>query len=356
MPPVSDQAYKNLLNINHSAMRVFNTCPNLYREQFITKVYEEPDKDYFLYGSLVDCLLTEPDKLKEHFVRVDSKLDPLDALKYEQKIKELELEMNTPDKKGETMIEKAARENKTALSGVESRKTKIQELHVKCAAIKQLGTKEQVTNAVWQNAEETAEAIKNNPMFRELTFNEFTSQQVFVDSEAGRKGRLDYVRFSPPIQTLYASYSANLIDIETLRSGINDLDEKSKYGTIVDVKTTYLISKFEPEQYASQLAVYQHLVFATTGIKCRCFIIAGDKDTNCKRSQDYELSQPLLDRAWNRYLQVEGTFLKCQKANVWPSAKELWGTQQECFRCSICKDRPFSFNEPLLVNGPLFLR
>lgn len=351
----NEMAYReDMVNTNHSALRVFNTCPNLYNEQYNLKTYEEPDKDYFIYGSLVDRILTSPSDVDKYFVRVERQLDPSDALKYEQKIKDLEAEMVIPDKKGISMVEKSESGNKTALAGIEKREREIEDLRMRLSKIKELGQKQQVTDAMWQNALATADAIKANPFFQELKFDEFTSQQVFIDPKNNRKGMLDYVRLSPPAQKLYAAYKANLLDRDALRTGIMELSPKSRVGRIVDIKTTYLLSKFEPEMYATQLAVYQKLVEQLMGITCDCFIVAGDKDSDCKRAQDYQLSQALLDRAWNRYLAVEVAFRECSKLNKWPSAKELWGTKQECFRCSVCKDRPFSFDGPLLVNGPLF--
>lgn len=353
--PDSEKDYRqDSSNVNHSALKyAFNVCPNLYREQYITKVYEEPEKDYFLYGSLVDCLLTTPEDTGKKFVRVDKKLDPADALKYEQAIKELQLEMNTPDKKGETMLEKAEKGNKTSQAGIDKREREMEELRTRLSNIRELGSKQQITNGMWQDAYETADAIKNNPMFKELSFDEFSSQQVFVDPATQRKGMLDYVRFSTPLQKLYVLYKAGSLDHDAFLRGVADLSEESRSGIIVDIKTTKLISEFEPEIYASQLAIYQRLVEAVTGVRCRCFIIAGDKDPKCKRSQDYELSQSLIDRAWGRFVQVESAFRECKEEDNWPSAKELWGTKQQCFRCSICKDRPFSFTKPLLVEGPI---
>lgn len=350
-----EQAYRDdAVNTNHSALRLFNTCPNLYYEQCITKTYEEPEKDYFVYGSLVDRLLTSPADVDAYFVRVERQLDPSDALKYEQKIKELTFEMETPDKKGISMIEKAESGNKTAKSGIEKREREIEGFRERLATIKELGQKQQVTNAMWLNAHATAEVIKCNPFFQELKFDEFSSQQAFIDPVPRRKGMLDYVRFAPPIQKLYVSFKAGVISRDALRSSIEQFSPESRRGRIVDIKTTARLSEFEPKMYATQLAVYQKLVESLTGIVCECFIVAGDKDSECKRSQDYQLAQPLLDRAWSRYLQVEAAFRECEKAEKWPSAKELWGVKQECFRCSICKDRPFSFDKPLLVNGPLF--
>lgn len=349
---VDEKAYRyDTTFTNYSALRIFNVCPNLYREQYITKEYKEPDKDYFLYGSLVDCMLTCPEELEKKYVRVDSKVDASDALKYEQKIKELELEMETPDKKGLTMKQKAESDNKTAQSGIASRIAKIEELREKLHAIKQLGTKRQVTGGMWQDAQETAEAIRNNPTFKMMTFNEFTSQQIFVDQEANRKGILDHVTFAPGIQKLYAALKAGMMEDAEFRAAIAEIEPEHHGGIITDIKTTYLLSEFEPMQYAGQLAVYQQLVYAATGIMCRCRIIAGDKDPNIKRAQDYELSQPLLDAAYARFLEVERYFTSCKRDSWFPSAKELWGPKQKCFRCSVCKDRPFSFTGPLMVNG-----
>lgn len=346
----------NYENVNFSALRVFNTCPNLYREQFITKTYIEPEKDYFLYGSLVDCLLTTPERLDEVYVRVDSRLDASDALKYEQCIKELELEMNTPDKKGVTMIEKAQEGNKTAVAGLAKREREIEEYRQKLSVIRNMGQKTQVTPSMWNDAHETAEAIRNNPLFKTLDFNEFTTQQVFFDAKHKRKGMLDYIQFThPSIQKLYASFKAGIIDRDALRSSILDFPEADRKGWIIDIKTTYLISKFEPQTYAGQLAIYQNLVEELTGIKCECFIIAGDKDPSIKRAQDYKFGQALLDSAYRSFVQVEKAYLWCKKQDLFPAAKELWGPKQECFRCSKCSERPLSATDaPLLVTGSIF--
>lgn len=56
----------------------------------MTKTYEEPEQDYFVYGKLVDAMLTEkPEFIAENFIRVDRKINPADALKFENQIKTL---------------------------------------------------------------------------------------------------------------------------------------------------------------------------------------------------------------------------------------------------------------------------
>lgn len=339
---------------NYSALKLFSVCPNLYREQYLTKEFEPEDKDYFLYGLLVDCILTTPDDTDSRFVRVKTKVDPQDKLQFEVDIKNLRKEMTDPDKKGNSMAEKADAGNKTCIAGIAKREKEIAELEAKIKVIDSLGDKQQITNGMWQSAVDTVEAIKNNPTFQTLEFNEITSQQIFVDPVSKRKGITDHVVFHPNFQESYRMFRTGLLTGDKLRAIAAALPEEERTGWITDIKTTYLIKKFEPCMYAGQLANYQKLVEAVTGLTLRCRLVAGDKDSDVKCAQDYVFDQKLLDEAYKEYLEVETYFLASQRDNWYPSAKEIRGKDQECFRCSICRNRPLSTDAPLLVTGKLF--
>jgi len=342
--------------ISHSSLFTFSICPNLYYEQYIKKTYVPPEKDCFLYGNVVDCLLTTPDDFEKKYIRVDRIVSPENALAFEQKIKDIEAELNAHDKKGKTMFEKAEEGNKVSIAGIEKRKTEISSLHHKIETIKELQFKTQVTTAVWNNCLDTVEVIKQNPFFKALRPSDsFNSQQKIIDKKNNRVGILDYLDFpNIVIRKLYASYCANLIDDAALRDGIAAIPDNKKAGIIVDIKTTRGITQFEPEIYSAQLAAYQQLVLELTGIRCRCFVVAGDKDPTRKFAQDYEFTQSLLDRAWSKRCKIEKLFIKCTEKKEWPSAKKLRGVEQKCFRCTECSTRPFSMNdEPVLVNGPI---
>lgn len=346
---LTTENYRSSDFINYSALKLFSVCPRLYYEQYVTKMYVEPDHDYFVYGSLVDCMLTTPHDLERKYVRVDRTINPEHTLKHEQKIKDLEAEL-------EPIRAKAESGNKTAIKGVEKREAEINELKEKLRSLSSMSDKKQITAGMWDNAVETAEAIKRNPTFQQLDFNTFTSQQVVADPESMRKGMLDFVSFSPPIQTLYSLYKTKHIEYAEFKTKVNEISEENKYGWIWDIKTTALISSFDPSIYAGQLGWYREIVEAVVGIRCNCGIIAGDKDPSVKRSQDYVLAASLLDEAHARTLEVEQAFKDCREAGNYPGAKEFRGIEQECFRCSVCSDRPFSVSSPLMVDAPLKLR
>lgn len=343
------EEYKKSPHTNYSALRLFSVCPRLYYEQYVTKTYVEPERDYFVYGSLVDCILTTPDDLKKKFVRVERTINVADTLKHEVRIKELQNEM-------EEIGPKADAGNKTAIKGMAAREKELEEVKSKLSAIASLTTAQQVTASIWDNAVETAEAIKRNPSFQQLNFNDFTSQQVMCDDSSHRKGILDYVCFNGGIQTLYSLFKTKHISYEEFFTKIQEVPEEDRKGWIWDVKTTHLISTFDPSIYAGQLAWYREIVQSLTGIRCDCGIIAGDKDPSVKRAQDYILHPSLLDSALTRVREVENTFLRSQEDCYYPGAKEFRGVEQECFRCSICADRPFSNTTPLMVTAPLKLK
>lgn len=348
-PPLSAKNYRGSALTNYSALKTFSVCPHLYYEQYIAKTYVEPERDYFVYGSLVDCMLTTPDELDKRFVRVDRTVEVGNTLKFEQKIRDLEAELAE-------IVPKAELGNKTAQKGVAKREGEIEELRSKLRSISDMKDKQQVTAGMWDDALATAEAIRRNPTFRQLDFNAFTSQQILTDEVARRKGILDYVEFSPPVQTLYNLLKTNHIQYEEFKAKVQEVSEENRYGWIWDIKTTGTISAFDPSIYAGQLAWYRAIVESYVGIRCQCGIIAGDKDPSCKRSQDYVLVSHLLDEAHEKTLIVEKAFLESRESNVWPAAKHFRGLDQECFRCSECSERPFSIDSPLIVSGPLNLR
>lgn len=334
--------------INFSALRVFSTCPKLYQEQFLLKTYEPPEKDYFVYGTIVDLILSGNKKdIAKRFILMERKADSSKALEYDEKLKALEAEISTPDKSGATLLEKAKAGNKTAQKGVEKRRREIDELQKKVRALKDIGTKVQVTPAIWDNAHETAEAIAQNPFYKSLDVKPGTSQPRLT---AGRRtGTLDYLKFSDPIQKIWALFITGNISEAELKRQIETIPDEEKHGMIVDYKTTFQLSKLDPVMYAPQLWYYREIVKDLTGIECSCFTIVGDKDPDHKRVQDFHYSKATLEEAGMKVRFIEKFFWQCVGIDAWPSAKQLDGFKQTCFRCSECSNRPFSFDAPATV-------
>ncbi len=351
-----DDYYKDLEFISFSGLRVFSKCETLYRDTFITKTYEEPDHDYFIYGKLVDAMITENKQyLEDNFIMVERKSNIEDALKFENNIKELKLEI-------ESLAEKVKKGNQVAIKGVAKREKEIAEFENRLSAIKNIATKQQITPAMWREAEATALAVKTHPYFQNMEFTELTSQQVFTCDINGvkRKGKLDHLKLSPKVREMYGLYKANMIDFPELQKQLAQLDPRDKWAIITDLKTCYSIQKLEPWHYRGQLKMYQDLVAATLLIPVQnitCQILAGDKPSNTfKMAEVFRFTQEVLDdiapdiEAWCQKWKV------AMDTQTFVSDKQKNGTKQTCFTCSDCRFCPLSNKpgEPVVISAPRF--
>lgn len=351
--------YKDRQFGSFSGIKVFSKCETLFRDIFIDKTYEEPEQDYFIYGGLVDAMVTEPeDYVKKHFIRVERKVKPEDALKIENQIKELELEITTKE------AEIAEKPNKTTEKGIASRKEKVIELKTQMGMIKEYADKQQVTNSIWENAEETALALKTHPSYSNMVFNEFTSQQVFVTVIDGipLKGKLDHLYMSPAMTKIYALFVAKQITDEEMRAKIKELNPNDHYACITDIKTCRDVAMLEPynNQYRGQLGFYQDLVSNVLGIpveNIKCRILVADKlSSTFKKAELFEYDQASLNelkadvKAWTQL------WWKAVQTKTFVSAKAKHGMGQKCYTCSECRFCPFSNTpgQPVMISGPRF--
>lgn len=398
--------YKDTGCISFSSLKVFSRCETLYRDLFVDKTYEEPEYDYFTYGKLVDAMVSEPAEfIPANFVRVERKIQPEMALKFENDIlalkKEIEekkeqIESKKAEKRGavqkkiDAIVAKYPEQDpstypekdqdkiktlteerdtipadKTLEKGITGRAEQILTLQASLDLIKQLGDKIQVTNSIWMNAEETAAAIKAHPSFSLLEFNEATSQQIFRSNKGGipRKGKLDHLKLSPSLTKYYAIYAANQMTLAELQEKIRtEVHPTDLWAIITDIKTCKDIAGLEPynKHYRGQLGFYQDLVSDTLLIpqaQIRCRILAADKLNNdFKKCELFEYTQESLDElkpdveAW---VQI---WWQRQAEKHYISAKEKAGWNQKCFTCSECRFSPFSMRpgEPVMVAGPRF--
>lgn len=316
-----DQEY-----VSFSALKLFSKCPQFYKEFYIDKSIQQEDHDYFVYGKVVDALITEtPEYFKEHFMVVSRSVNPLDKLRLESKVTELTKEM--VERK-----EKADAGNKVAQKGILARSKEVVELTQRIAEIDAMGTKIQVTNSIYENAEATARAILNHPridFFKtggEAFDHRLCQKIITIDNLFGKykgKGRLDYLNFQ---------FNTN----------------GQKEAIIADIKTCRDLRSLELNNthYKGQLAFYRELVYRATGIPkelVHCFIIVGDKQTGkVKNAEILEYDSKLLDEmdpileAWIQKLSEACT------QNVFVSARKQEGIKQECFTCSDCRVSPLS--------------
>lgn len=348
------QEYRFTLDaLSYSEIRCFNECPRLYFEQYIAKTYKQEDKDYFLYGQVVDALLTQPWTLPEKFVRVTRRTEG----GFIEEVKEMQvIEAKIAE------LEPQAPANKTKAKSLEKAKRELEELRARVSEIKSVGERTQVTGAIWDNAHETAEVMKRNPLFASHikplldTDTRFPFQQMVYDLETMSKGTLDVLVLSPEVQEVLNAFRGGKITKQDACEEVKKLGQDHHDGYIIDIKTTAALKKLDPTMYAAQLAYYQYIVEQLTGLKLPCFILVGDKDASDKVAQDYSYSQELLDLKLQKMLGVRELMAKSiqlyketQDEKWFPAAKSIYGRRQECFKCSHCKERPYSFNAPAHV-------
>lgn len=356
--PVIDKEdyFKDTQFISFSTLKVFSKCETLFRDTFITKVYEEPDHEYFIYGKLVDALVTESKKyVEDNFILVERKKNIEDTLSIENKIKDLKNEMSA-------LEEKVAKGNKVAIKGYASRTEKIKECEEQLAAIKLLGSKIQITPALWRECEETAQAIKSHPYFASLEFNELTSQQVFTCEINGtkRKGKLDHLKLSPAISQVYGLYKVGMIDYEELRKQIALLHPQDLWAIITDIKTFYSMEKLEPWHYRGQLKMYQQLVSVVLGIpheNITCQILGADKQNGkIKKSEFFRFTQKALDEISPDIEYWVAKWQEAMQTGVFVSDKSKNGIKQTCYTCTECRFCPLSTKpgEPVIIDAPRF--
>lgn len=398
--------YKDSSRISFSSLKVFSRCETLYRDLFVTKTYEEPEYDYFVYGKLVDAMVTESAEfIEDNFVRVERKVDPEKALEIENKIKGLEAEIAekrqqmeekvsakeqalveqislleadekmTPAKekkldgarteRNNITMDRASYYDKTLLKGINTREEAVVDCRQQLEHIKALADKIQVTNAIWMNAEETAAALKAHPAFSNMEFNQATSQQIFLTRRNGipRKGKLDHLKLSPALTKIYAIYAADQMTVEELQERIRrDVHPQDLWAIITDVKTCKDIADLEPfnKHYRGQLGFYQDLVSDTLLIpveNIRCRILAADKLNNdFKKCELFEYTQEALNELKPDVEAWAQIWWQRQQDSKYISAKEKEGWHQKCFTCSECRFCPFSIRpgEPVMVAGPRF--
>lgn len=332
--------------INQSGLKLFSQCPNLYKERYLEMTNVAPEKDYFTYGSLVDAILTNPENVDNLFYvgKKKRETNPLELL-----AKKTALEKEIID-----LTDKAKEGNKTALKGISSRQAKIAEIDEQLTPEDASETRKLVTPSMWEDAHETAEAISQLDLWKRLTKASHVFQPELVSTKIKRRGTFDVLSGSDAVITLFKSFQANLIQYEAFREAVDKLPENERWLVIGDVKSTADLKEFNAtkvrEMYAIQLAFYRSLVREIFGIEPECVIIAGDKANGFKMAEEYIFSSETLDWADARAKEVEEVFWRCANTYEWPAAKEIHGSNQECFTCSKCRMKPHSkTNKPVIV-------
>ena len=344
-----DEYYNDNQFCNWSGLRCYSKCPNLYKEKYIEKKFEESEKDYFKVGKLVDAMLTEDnDYIEENFMRVKRTPKPEKLLSYEEKVKKAKEEKKKYEKKDTKRSEKSVKKRKKTIKKYQKKIDKIKEAEKKCV----------LTRSKWDKAEETATAIKTHPYYNTLEFNDFTSQQILITEvqDVACKGRLDHLKLSPKIREKYKLFVGGSINYEELMEHCWNLDNDEKWAVITDIKTCYDLSKIDLTKYRGQLSFYQNLVasfFIIPESEIDCNILVGDKvSSKFKKSELLTYTQPALEQIKRDTYQWMKMWNKSIEEDNFPSAKEKYGTEQECFKCTECRFSPFSANpgDPVVID------
>jgi hypothetical protein len=68
MSQIQTMSYFNLPGVSNSSLSTFNYDPSLYYKMYITKEIVKKESDAMTLGSLIHCLILEPEKLDERYV------------------------------------------------------------------------------------------------------------------------------------------------------------------------------------------------------------------------------------------------------------------------------------------------
>lgn len=345
--------------VSYSEIKLFSQCPRLYYEQYVLREFVPEEKDYFLYGHVVDCLLTQPHDLDKRFCVVSSKSSGLltehmqEQAELIAKVEELRLPALT---------------NKTKAKSLQKAQRELEEIEEKMMESANIGDRTQVTRALWRDAHETAEVMKKNPFYQANILplieggNTECFQQMLFDYETASKGTLDVLYLRPELRAALNSFLAGEKSKEEVQDelGTKSPDSKDKDGFIVDIKTTKSLRELDPRIYACQLGYYQYMIREILGVNLPCYTVVGDKVQGRKFAQDFVYPQEMLSSKLGSLLEVKKLLVRSlalaknanekNPARWFPSAKQLRGKDQACFTCSECSVRPFSTGSPLLVN------
>jgi len=343
---------------SYSDLRTYDTCPRLWYEQNITKDYEQPDEDYFIYGNLVDALLTDPEHVSSKFVRVDRRTKDETGMESVGKMQEIQAEI---------VALKADLDLKPNKIKEKTLKKKEIELKKQANLVKALRSNEkkvQVVNSIWKNAHETAECIKRNPLWVRviepaIEEGRIAFQLALHSPELNLKGTLDILIASKQLIVALQGYAGGIVSIDEVRKIGSDEDESA---IIIDIKTCAQLTKFQTENtcekyYSGQLAIYSALISNIAACQHEAYVLAGDKDPDRKMAQHYQFSGKTLADSFARICGVQDLFVKsmfaydaCKIREAFPAAKTLYGKNQTCFRCSVCREAPFSqTDEPVVI-------
>jgi hypothetical protein len=300
--------------VSYSMLKDLNFCEYFFESKHLTKIFvDEEEKDYFIYGSAVDTLLTEaPDMFYKRFMLVKAKIDCGDRSQTVEWI---------------AAIKKEIAEKEAAGKPHKLLDDKLVKANEKLGMIDQLGGKIQITETMYKHIKASADELLRQPLFKMFGVGSNGKSQEIISLELEGmkvKGKLDYI----------------------------NVDKK----IIADVKTCANIEKFDPRMYAGQLAYYRKLASIKYGIaeeEWDCYILAVDKQTDVKRSEIICLSKNLISAAWFDDLVMLKNYYKLKALGFYqpiterPSAMLEDVRRTTCYKCAFYDQCDFSLQKEI---------
>ena len=291
----SQEYFADTSYITNSMLRDFMFCNYYYKCKHIDKIVEEIPRDYFIYGSAVDAILSGENIEDKFFVGTAPKESVEELREY---IKIIENEMKERKENGKKALK--------------SQLDKLDKFNEKIENTQGIKGKTAITSTVLGHIVGTAKEIISQPLYE--AFSGANSQTIIATEINGIK----------------------------VKCMLDKLDLKN--GIICDDKTTANMKKFDPEMYLQQLAWYRKIVREVHNINCDCYLAVGDKMSGFKRSSLYYITPEKLNyqEIINQALLEE--FLKAKKDNKYlpcvigrPDLRV-----EQCFNCSYYINCKFS--------------
>jgi hypothetical protein len=299
--------------ISHSQLKDFFKCEYFYECKYITKTFvDEEERDYFIYGSEVDALLTEAEgNFEERFIAVDRKMELPSNIEVENQIFELNREI--------AVKEAEKKSHKALLNKKESLMEKMEQ-------IARLAGKTQITNTVYKHIKQSAAELLRQPLYNMFGVGtNGMSQEIIAITIDGikRRGKFDYLNIEKKI--------------------------------IADLKTCANIEKFNPRMYATQLAYYRRLASEKYEIdksEWDHYLLVVDKQTEVKRSKIFCISKDIINEAENEIEAKLREYVERKDSGFFNPITETTDRHDEireevCWKCGHYNDCPFSLQRSI---------
>lgn len=300
--------------LSNSQLKDFEHCEFLYEGKHLTKIFiDEEERDYFTYGSAVDCMLTEPEgTFEQRFFPIDRKVDVSEADSLPEAIEILKKDIAAKEAEGKPH------------KMLDDRLVKMEE---KLAQMKDLVGKTQITITMFDNVNKSAQELLRQPLYKLFGVNDGKGSQKILTgkiSEIKVKGKLDYL----------------------------NVDKK----VIADVKTVSTMEKFNPKIYARQLAFYRRLAadkYNTETNDWDCYLLVVDKGTYAKRSEIFYVAKHIIDQAEVELLEQIIKFKIAKEAGFFTPITEkadvLNARKDKCFTCAFYNQCQFSIQKEITM-------